>query len=170
MAAKLSDAPGCIGSFVVRQADHPVCRACRFRTACGKMAEVARTRLHAEIGTAPCGNLVQRKSTPRQVVKPQLSIKGGLLVRKLMAQGLDRQKIITMTRAANLNVEPSFAATALSGLTQQAMSKAQLRTLLQSRHGWCSNTAQSHVSIFVDAMTHLKVVRDDGGTITLESA
>lgn len=49
--AKISDAPGCFGSSVIRRTPHKVCAACQFRTVCGKAALVTGRELRAELNS-----------------------------------------------------------------------------------------------------------------------
>lgn len=180
---KLSDAPGCIGSPLIRAERHPICRNCVFTNVCGKLAERNAERLKADLGIKELSPNTGKKLTPGAEKltiaqlenaayegKKPLTAKGAQLQRSILKAGDTGRIIQIMIRKSRPHVEhglqlvsPKWARELLLLIWDNdgEVRKRDLREHLEHGLGHKRFSAMSDVSNFVNATTNMDLTIED---------
>lgn len=160
---KLRDAPGCIGSIVVRKRIHPLCKTCEWRTWCAKI------QAHNE------QLLAKELAVDVKAVAPSysgaLSPKGADALAGFQRRGIEVEDI---RRAMKMPEREAYKVTAewrpqflkhgflLLG-KHKTLTRTRLGESFRETFGWKQASASSHVTCFIDVATHLgiAVLRND---------
>ena len=179
---KLSDAPGCIGSPLIRSENHPICRNCLFTNICDKLASRNADRLKLELGIATLskqtGKKLMKGAQKMSIAqlenaaitgKRPLTSKGREISNSMVSKTKDGVSGI-MKALANSNrvhvehglqfVKPSWAGACLMLMWDNGgkLNKKDLRDFLHRELGFCRLTATSSVSNFVNAATNMDLI------------
>lgn len=173
----LRDAPGCLGSVVLRvrrAKPHPICTTCPYRTVCARIAKVNAERLNEILGVEAAEHaLVMPTSVSVTAKRPGtggLSVKGAKAVEALSRIGVTTDVVRRMVPRADFiersaHWTPNYIRWGLDHLWRQGgrLTRVQLAKEFQRQFACSEQTAASRVSIFLDVTTHLDVVRTSNG-------
>lgn len=180
---KLSDAPGCIGSPVIRAQNYKSCAPenCMFRGVCGQLAKHRGAQIKKDLNVASLKNtggaLDEKPSTKNAkptVDKRALTQRGAALVSSIKRLNMDRESILSIITSEGEiedrleGITPEYLAVTLRALWDTPnLEKRQLKARFEHDIGMSALTAQSHVSIITNAFTHLQIVKDVSGVFII---
>jgi len=181
---KLSDAPGCIGSPIIRAEDHPICRNCLFTNICGKLATRNKARLEADLGISELSKdtgkklvkgaeklTIRQLEDPNNIDKQPLTTAGkrmqGLLLTNLSGpeQLHDALKQSDRQQAEHdlQFVKPVWAAKIMLLMWDNdgEITKKDMREYMTHDVGLTQMVVNVHASTFINAMTNLDLIKQD---------
>jgi len=187
---KLSDAPGCIGSPIIREENHPICRNCPFRNVCAKLAKLNGERLKESLGLTTLSEntgkmlldgakrmTIAELESPAFVDKRPLTNNGRQLqssmFKKLGVAGvmvaLERDKRTSVDHALQ-EVKPDWARELMLLIydNKGTVKKKDLREYLHHELGIPKTMAVSNVSNFINATTNADLLQEDKETLRLK--
>lgn len=185
---KLSEAPGCIGSPIIRSENATLCKSCTVRTVCGQLAVRTAARLARELGVeaidprqpgraASGGKHVDIKLAHRGTTDTKApSAKSRALVAEAAKRGLDGANLAQVMAlppgefaAAVRPIKPAHLRLAMICLRRGAISRAALRDQFEKSLGLPRLSAQGLVSTTLGALTLLGLARIEDGLITKDA-
>lgn len=158
----IKDAPGCIGSAVIRSSSHPVCQACNFKTACEKLARMNAELIAGELGSQSIK--IDEKPKAMQPKKP-VKVKTASAVSpkvKDLADKIKNSGVSTISDIYKVGIEEL---TAVADEIQTGIkTRHQIRDAISTKLGLNRMLAQSKSSIVVGAMILSNIIEetDDG--------
>ena len=186
---KLSDAPGCIGSPIIRKEGHPICNNCPFKNVCAKLAQMNAKRLMDSLGISALSQDTGKKLTPgaermtiAQLESPKFKDKKPLTARgrqtqSTMFKGVNVPQIIEVMDQSNRTlvehglqkVKPDWARELLLLIWDNngSLKKKDLRDYMKHELGHAQMVALSHVSNFINATTNADLIKEDKETLRL---
>jgi len=114
---------------------------------------------------------LQTKKSQREAAKskmPGATKNGSKLIRSFERQGLQKEEVKERFKDGKSfdTITPAYARIGLEILRRKkSVSKKDIRIVYEKVLGWSSTSAQSHVSIFVNAATCMGLVSDNGRVI-----
>ena len=189
---KLSDAPGCIGSSIIRKEGHPICNNCPFTNVCAKLARLNADRLMKDLGITAISEqtgkmlsegaskmTIAELESPRFKGKKPLTNRGAALQSQMLRksggtmgilQALESKKRSLVDHALQ-NVQPDWARELLlliwdnNGFVQ----KKDLRDYAQHELGMSRTASVSYVASFINATTNADILNEDKETLRLNN-
>lgn len=178
---KLSDAPGCIGSPLIRNEKHPLCTKCNFTNVCGKLSKVNAQRLAESFGVARLSgdtgrkllkgaekmSVAQLEKAGEAGVRPETT-RGAALRKQIFRKSSVKNLCDLLTNERRYNfiehglqfVEPEWARNVLSLIWQNggAIKGRDMRTYLEHELGFKRSAAMSMASNFINATTNAGLI------------
>lgn len=186
---KLSDAPGCIGSPIIRKEGHPICKNCPFKNVCAKLAQMNAKRLMESLGITAISTNTGKKLTPgaekmtiAQLESPKFKGKKPLTSRGRQMQSSMFKKVSVpeiveimdqtsrrLVAHGLQEVQPDWARELLLLLWDNggALKKKDMRDYLRHELGHAQMSAASNVSNFINATTNADLIKEDKETLRL---
>lgn len=174
---KLTDAPGCIGSVLIRKEGHPICNNCGFTNVCARLAERNEVNLLKSLGIEKISRDTGKKlmkgaeklsiaelESPKYRDKKPLTRDGGLLLGQMKRGGsLDALiEALKQERRSHVAhglqfVEPDWTRELLLLIwdNKGQVKKKDLREYLHHDLGFKVMTASVLCSNFVNAVTNM---------------
>lgn len=188
---KLSDAPGCIGSPIIRDENHPICRNCPFKNVCAKLAVLNEKRLKEALGietlSSNTGKMLTEGASrmtiaeleaPAFVGKKPLTNAGRQLQRsmfkKIGVSGVfvaleNKRRDLVAHGLQSLKPEWSQELLLLIWDNKGVVKKKDLRDYMQHELGIAKMMAVSNVSNFINATTNSDLLKEDRETLRLNN-
>ncbi|MDX5412863.1 MAG: hypothetical protein LPK02_07430 [Rhodobacterales bacterium] len=174
---KMTDAPGCVGSVLIRKEDHPICRDCMFTNICARLAERNEERLLKSLGIEKISRDTGKKlmkgaekltiaelESPRYRDKKPLT-REGIRVMNGIEAGVTKdefrsamtQERRTFVEHALQFIEPDWVRELLVLIWENKgeVKKKDLRDYLIHDKGIKTMTAGVYVANFVNAVTNM---------------
>lgn len=186
---KISDAPGCIGSPVIRKEGHPICNNCPFKNVCAKLAQVNAKRLMSSLGLTALSKNTGKKLTPgaekmtiAELESPQFKDKKPLTNRgrqtqATMFKSISAPQIVEVMDKTDRRlvehglqtVKPDWARELLLLIWDNngSLKKKDLRDYMRHELGHSQMVALSHVSNFINATTNADLLKEDKETLRI---
>lgn len=187
---KLSDAPGCIGSPLIRAENHPICRNCGFKVVCAKLAARNEERLKEELGLRKLSDVTGKKlmeGSEKMTIaelenasikdRKPLTAKGDQVRRSILKGGTEAEILSWLKRDckrveiehALQFVQPDWARELLLLIwdNKGAVKKKDLRDYTENELGHPRMSALSLVSNFVNATTNMGLVVESKETLRI---
>lgn len=187
---KLSDAPGCIGSPIIRKEGHPICENCNFKNICAKLSHLNAKRLMDDLGLSALSSETGRKLIPgsekltiAQLESPAYKDKKPLTERGRITQrgifdksGGTMGVLEVMQRTSRIavkhglqNVQPDWAQHLLLLIWDNngSVTKKDLRDYLHHELGQSRTVSTGNVSNFTNATTNADLLKEDRETLRL---
>lgn len=180
---KLSDAPGCIGSPIIREENHPICRNCPFRNVCAKLAKLNEARLKESLGIEELSEntgkmlldgakrmTIAELESPAFVDKRPLTNNGRQLqssmFKKIGVAGVlvaMEQKKRSLVEHALQEVKPVWARELMLLIhdNKGTVKKKDLRDYMHHELGIPKTMAVSNVSNFINATTNADLLKEE---------
>lgn len=178
---KLSDAPGCIGSSLIRKEGHPICKNCAFTNVCAQLAARNAVKLAAELGVEKLSGITGRKlekgaeklsikEIEKASGKRLLSKKGEALKKKIekAISAEDLQRNISSDTGNRSVLE--HGAQKLDDWVKQLLlliwdnngliNKSELSAFLIHEMGVAKVSASTNAQAFVNALVHMDVLTE----------
>jgi len=174
---KLTDAPGCIGSVLIRKEDHPICQSCGFTNLCARLAERNEAALLKSLGIEKVSRDTGKKlmkgaekmsiaelESPKYRDKKPLTVEGRRLMDQITRGGAHdalvealKQERRTYVAHALQFVEPDWARDLMLLIwdNKGQVKKKDLRDYLTHDLGIKVMTASVYASNFINATTNL---------------
>lgn len=184
---KLSDAPGCIGSPLIRSENHPICKACAFRNICARLAVSNRDKLIAALGIPELSAVTGKKlmagaekmtiaelESPAFKDKKPLTVKGKEVMTGLRHVERDVLKdclVGTKNRIERnhslQSVQPDWSKDLimLIGDNRGLVKKKDLRDYMENELGYPRLSAVSLVSAFINGMTNADFLTETANSV-----
>lgn len=180
---KLTDAPGCIGSVLIRKEGHPICQSCRFVNTCGRLASRNEERLLKSLGLEKISrdtgkklmkgaeklSIAELESVKYRDKKP-LTKEGERLMKQIGQSGSADQFNTTLKLTSRVHVEhglqfiePEWARELIMLIwdNKGRVTKKDLREYLQHDKGFKVMTAGVYVAQFINATTNMGICKED---------
>lgn len=170
--AKLSTAPGCIGSPTMRAMEHPMCTTCVFRTACAKLTGYYQKQLVEVVGESGIHKPARKRDiSPTDQIAPrisgeELSEKTTLFLKDLQSLGYNKKELNDLLKTKGRGGTGSRKFPWLLPAIKEISSgctTADIRKVIND-HGIKGTMAASRASQFIKVLCHYGLVRDDEAT------
>lgn len=187
----ISDAPGCIGSCIIRLENSPVCKNCTFTNICAQLSRRNAKKLRDQLGLKELSDntgkklmkgaekipIAQLESSAFEGKKP-LTFKGDQLRRSMSKTTKTAEIIQILARNSRTDVdhglqfvEPHWARQALLLLWDNngVIKKKDLRDFLQHELGISRMVTLVNVSNFINAATNMNLVEETKESMRLNN-
>tara|TARA_R110000851_G_scaffold59347_8_gene137378 strand:- start:5648 stop:6232 length:585 start_codon:yes stop_codon:yes gene_type:complete len=181
---KLSEAPGCIGSPVIRKEGHPICNNCAFTNVCAKLSKLNEGRLLESLGidtlSDQTGKMLIKganKMTIAQIESPSFKGKkpltsrgaqmqnsmlrkmggGNMLLKAMKAE----ERIVAEHAMRDMKPDWSRELMLLIWDNDGTVTKKDLRDYMHHELGHSKTLAVGYVSNFINATTNADVLKED---------
>jgi hypothetical protein len=164
-------APGCFGSPIIYKGDGPICSLCMFSATCAPRSQARRTALQAQFKIeVKSAQITIASRTPEVAPTPALyPVKVVDLLERIERAGVTvtdklRQGVNPFTN------KPGFMRIACDMLLRatEGVKRTELCFALMTQLNWTSETAASHTSQAIHALTALGAITNENGRITLK--
>lgn len=170
--AKLSTAPGCIGSPTMRAMEHAMCRTCIFRTACAKLVGYYQAQLVEVVGENGIQKPARKRDiSPADQIAPringeELSEKTKLFLKDLQSLGYNKKELNDLLKTKGRGGAGSKKFPWLIPAIEEisaGCTTADIRKVINA-HGIKGTMAASRASQFIKVLCHYDLVRADEAT------
>ena len=180
---RLSDAPGCIGSPIIRSEKHPICSNCVFTKICASLALRNAERLKKELGVEELSRQTGKKlikgaekltiaqlESPAFKGKKPLTESGRKLQSSLLKGGSATDIVAAMKLPTKTHVEqalqftePDWARQCLVLIWENGgqIKRRDLGEYMEHELGYPRMSARSLTSNFINAVTNLDIFVED---------